>query len=134
VTKRLVVQITANFERNLEDVEHFLTEADAPRAYDQLLDELLETVIPNLEKFPDMGRPFLVREAHSVESANALERLRAKLLQQTTDTTALREYILSDYLVLYVQIDAIVYLLAIRHHRQLAFDFVGQWGRAEHRL
>jgi plasmid stabilization system protein ParE len=134
VTKRLVVQITANFERNLEEVEHFLTEADAPRAYDHLLDELLGTVIPNLESFPDMGRPFLVREAHSVESTNALERLHTKLLQQTTDTTALREYILSDYLVLYVQIDAIVYLLAIRHHRQLAFDFVGQWGGAGHRL
>lgn len=129
MTKRLVVQLTANFERNLEDVEHFLTEADAPRAYDQLLDELLGTVIPNLERFPDMGRTFLVREAHSVESANALERLRAKLLQHTTDTTSLREYILHDYLVLYAQINAIVYLLAIRHHRQLAFDFVGQWGR-----
>ena len=124
MTKRLVVQITANLERNLEEVEHFLTEADAPRAYDHLLDE----------SFPDMGRPFLVREAHSVESTNALERLHTKLLQQTTDTTALREYILSDYLVLYVQIDAIVYLLAIRHHRQLAFDFVGQWGGAGHRL
>lgn len=131
MTKRLVVQLTANFERNLEDVEHFLTEADAPRAYDHLLDELLETVIPNLERFPDMGRPFLVREAHSVESANALERLRAKLLRHTTDPSALREYILHDYLVLYAQIGESVFLLAIRHHRQLAFNFVGQWGSGE---
>jgi hypothetical protein len=35
---------------------------DAPRAYDaSLLEELLDTVIPNLEQFPTMGRPFLAR-------------------------------------------------------------------------
>lgn len=129
--QRVVVQLTANFERNLEEVEHFLSEADAPQAYDYLLDELLGTVIPNLERFPDMGRPFLVREALSVESANGLERLRAKVLQHTTDPNALREYILHDYLVLYAQIGESIFLLAIRHHRQLAFDFVGQWGRGE---
>lgn len=83
------------------------------------------------ELIPDMGRPFLVRDALSVESANGLERLRAKLLQHTTDPNALREYILHDYLVLYAQIGESIFLLAIRHHRQLAFDFVGQWGRGE---
>lgn len=131
MTKRVVVQLTANFERNLEEVERFFSEADAPQAYDHLLDELLGTVIPNLERFPDMGRPFLAREALSVESANGLERLRAKLLRHTTDPSALREYMLHDYLVLYAQIGECVFLLAIRHHRQLAFDFVGQWGRGE---
>ena len=131
MTKRVVVQLTANFERNLEEVEHFLNEADAPQAYDQLLDELLGTVIPNLEKFPNMGRAFLVREVLSVESANGLERLRAKLFRHTTDPSALREYILHDYLVLYALIGESVFLLAIRHHRQLAFNFIGQWGRGD---
>jgi len=30
--------------------------------------------------------------------------------------------------VLYAQIDANLYLLAIRHHRQLSFDFQSHWG------
>ena len=125
---RLTVKLTANFERNLADIEHFLAEAEAPGAYDTLLDELLDTVIPNLERFPGIGRPFLANEARSVETTNALEALRAKLSTLTPDTEALREYILDHYLVLYAQIDASLYLLAIRHHRQLSFDFQSHWG------
>ena len=41
------------------------------------------------------------------------------------------EYILDHYLVLYAQIDANLYLLAIRHHRQLSFDFQSHWGRPQ---
>ena len=44
MAKKPVVKFTANFERNLEDIERSLTEAEAPKAYDGLLDELLETV------------------------------------------------------------------------------------------
>lgn len=124
-----IVKLTANFERNLEDIERFLTEAQAPQAYDALLDELLETVIPNLERFPDMGRSFLARQPGSVETTNSLEALRTKLSALTQDLTALREYILADYLLLYVQIDNTLYLLAIKHHRQLSFDFTSQWSR-----
>ena len=126
--QKLVVKITANFERNLEDIERFLTEAEAPQAYDALLDDLLGTVIPNLERFPDMGRQFLSRTLRSVETTNALDSLRAKLLALTADPGALREYVLADYLLLYAQIDGILYLLAIRHHRQLSFDFESHWG------
>ena len=125
---RLAVRLTANFERNLADIGRFLTEAEAPQAYDALLDELLNTVIPNLGRFPGIGRPFLAHPARSVETTNALEALRAKLSALTPDPEALREYILDHYLVLYVQIDAHLYLLAIRHHRQLSFDFRSHWG------
>lgn len=127
MTKKLTVRLTANFERNLADIEHYLTIAEAPQAYDTLLDELLDAVIPNLERFPSMGRPFLARPTRSVEAANALDALRAKLLTLTTDLEALREYILADYLVLYVQIGENLNLLAIRHHRQLSFDFESLW-------
>jgi len=125
--QKLVVKLTANFERNLEDIEHFLTEAETPQAYDALLDELLGTVISNLERFPDMGRQFLSRTPRSVETTNALDSLRAKLLALTSDPAALREYILADYLLLYAQIGGILYLLSIRHHRQLSFDFESHW-------
>lgn len=125
---RLTVRITANFERNLAEIERFLTEAEAPLAYSALLDELLETVIPNLERFPGIGRPFLAYAVRSVETANALEALRTKWAPLTPDPEALREYILDRYLLLYVQVDATLHLLAIRHHRQLSFDFASHWG------
>jgi plasmid stabilization system protein ParE len=129
MTKQPVIQFTANFERNLEEIELFLTSAGAPQAYDGLLDELLETVIPNLERFPDLGRPFMRQQPRAVETTNALATLRAKLLALTTDSEALREYVLKDYLLLYAQIDGAIFLLAIRHHRQLSFDFDAHWGR-----
>ena len=123
-----VVKLTANFERNLADIEQFLTEAEAPQAFDSLLDELLETVIPNLERFPGMGRPFLNRAVGSVEATNALTTLQAKLQTLVADSNALREYVMDHYLVLYAQTEGAVYLLSIKHHRQVSFDFESHWG------
>ncbi len=128
MAKKPVIKFTAHFERNLDEIERFLASAEAPQAYDGLLDELLETVIPNLERFPGMGRPFMLRQTRSVETTNALATLRAKLLALTTDAEALREYVLKDYLLLNAQIGGAIYLLAIRHQRQLSFDFEGHWG------
>lgn len=129
MAKKIVVKFTENIERNLEDVEHFLTEVEAPQAFDGLLDELLETVVPNLERFPEMGRPFLIRQPRSIETTNALATLRAKLSALSQDADALREYVLKDYLLLYALIGRTIYLLAIRHQQQLSFDFEGHWGR-----
>ena len=123
MAKRAVVKLTANFERNLEDIERFLAAEDIPQAFDHLLDELLVTVISNLERFPEMGRPFLSRRPGSVETTNGVASLRSKLSALTKDPEALREVLLAHYLVLYAQIDGAMYLLAIRHQRQLSFDF-----------
>lgn len=118
------IKLGANFEHNLADVEAYLAQAEAPSAYAALLDELLDTVIPNLERYPAMGRLFLDRPAGSVEGDKALQKLRARLGEGE-----LREYILREYLVLYLREGALVYLLCIRHHRQLSFDFDQLWGR-----
>ncbi|RCX08506.1 hypothetical protein [Extensimonas vulgaris] len=56
MTNRVTIKITANFERNLADIEQFLIEAEAPQAFDVLIDELLGTVLPNLEQFPNKFR------------------------------------------------------------------------------
>lgn len=77
MARKPVVKFTAHFERNLEGIEPFRADVKAPQAFDRLLDELLDTVIPNLERFPEMGRPFLARLSHSVETTNALAALRA---------------------------------------------------------
>jgi uncharacterized protein with von Willebrand factor type A (vWA) domain len=41
---------SANFERNLEAIERFLLDTEAPQVFDALLDQLMDTVVPNLER------------------------------------------------------------------------------------
>lgn len=120
--RRVTIKLTANFERNLEAIAAFLASVDAQLTYDRLLDDLADTLIPNLENFPALGRPFLVRPVGSVEVANALERLKIK-----PPYDELREYLFTDYMVLYSQLDNVIHLLAIKHHRQLSFDFPSLW-------
>jgi hypothetical protein len=88
---------------------------------------LRATVIPNLRRFPRIGRRYL---ANPPQSAEALAQL-ACLPVGAPD--ALREYLHGDDLLLYTVVDAkpasraTVYLLSIRHHRQLSFDFARLW-------
>ncbi|MDE1953157.1 MAG: type II toxin-antitoxin system RelE/ParE family toxin [Betaproteobacteria bacterium] len=126
MTVKHTVKLTGNFERNLEGLETFLVKAEAPHAFDALLDELTDTVIPNLESFPGMGRLFLERPARSVEVANGLARL-AKQLGSLAKDGEVREYVMTHYLLLYARIKGTVYLLSIRHQRQLSFDFEALW-------
>jgi len=128
VAGRHIIKLTANFERNLEEMEAFLLEAQAPQAFDALLDELTDTVIPNLERFPGMGRLFFERPTRSVEASNGIDELRRKLKALARDGE-IREYVMSHYLLLYARFDTTIYLLSIRHHRQLSFDFQSQWTR-----
>ena len=59
-----------------------------------------------------------------MEATNALTALQAKLQTLVADSNALREYVMDHYLVLYARFDASVYLLSIKHHKQLSFDFL----------
>ena len=121
------VELTASFLERLDAVEAFLVEADAGLAFDDLLAELRAAVIPNLWRFPRIGRRYL---ANPPQSAEALAQL-AVLPAGAPD--ALREYLHGDYLMLYTVVDASteakssMYLLSIRHHRQLSFDFARLW-------
>ena len=126
MTAHHTVKLTANFERNLEEVEVFLSEAETPQAFDALLGELTETVIPNLERYPGMGRLFLERPARSVEVANGIDRL-TRQLDAIAKDGEVREYVMTHYLLLYAHIGGAVYLLSIRHQRQLSFDLASHW-------
>lgn len=121
-TKRCSVRVTANFEANLEAIQAFLSEADAQQAFPALLDDLVEQVIPALEHHPQIGRAFLSREVRSVEARQRIKRISSRL-----GTTSLREYIAGDFLLLYAVQDKTVYLLSIKHHRQLSFDLSAHW-------
>jgi plasmid stabilization system protein ParE len=117
------VELTASFLERLDAVEAFLTEVDAAFAFDELLAELRATVIPNLARFPRIGRRYLDNPPQSAEALAQLATLPAGA------AGGLREYLHGDYLMLYAAIDAstTVYLLSIRHHRQLSFDFARLW-------
>jgi len=125
-TRRSTVKFTANFEANLDIIHAFWAKSDYPQGYDRLLNELGDTVIPNLERFPAMGRPFMARRAESIEAVFAQEKLQAQLAQLGDDSD-IRQYLMDDYLVLYAIIDQTVYLLSVRHHKQLSFDFARLW-------
>lgn len=130
MTHHLNVKLTANFEQNLADIEQFLLEVEAPQAFDGLLDELLGTVVPNLERFPGLGRPFFNRAIGSVEATNAMAALQAKLAVVVGASVAsLREYVMAHYLVLYLQAGDTLFLLSVKHQRQLSFDFEAHWGQ-----
>jgi len=118
------VELTVSFLERLESIESFLMEADAASAYDDLLAELRSEVIPNLGRFPLVGRRYL---DHPPQSAEALAQLAAL---PSGAPTKLREYLSGDYLFLYTENEsaAVVTLLTIRHHRQLSFDFAKLWG------
>lgn len=117
------VRLTVNFKNNLAAIEAFYTGIEASRGFEIVIDELLDTAVPNLARFPHMGRPFLDHTARSVEVTAAQAMLRAKL-----GSADLREYILKTTVVLYFHQGAVVHLLAVKHHRQLSFDFEHLWG------
>ena len=117
------VELTASFLERLNSIEAFLGEANAAFAFDDLVDNIRTTVIPNLRRFPRIGRPYLANPPQSAEALALLASL------PVGAANALREYLHGDYLMLYTVIDETetVYLLSIRHHRQLSFNFAGLW-------
>jgi len=123
--KRYRVELTASFLERLDAIEAFLLQSDAGFAFDALLAELRATVIPNLRRFPCIGRRYLASPPRSAEALTQLAALPAGA------PDALREYLHGDYLMLYsaMESEATLYLLSIRHHRQLSFDFAKLWPR-----
>lgn len=113
------VERTTTFLERLESIEAFLREADAPHAYDALLAALRDTVIPNLRRFPRMGRRYLDQPPQSAESIAQLGDLPAGAAD------GLRVLSSGDYLILYAEVNdrSTVYLLSICCHRRLSFDF-----------
>ncbi|MCW0423624.1 hypothetical protein [Xanthomonas sacchari] len=62
------VELTESFLASLDAIEVFLLDADAAAAFDDLLAELRTTVVPNLQRFPRIGRPYLDTPPQSAEA------------------------------------------------------------------
>jgi hypothetical protein len=128
----LEVRYTANFETNLQSIEIFWADNKYPAGYDRLLDELIDTVVTHLERHPRLGRSFMSRSPESVEAQDQLARLQAKMAAYAQPAD-MREYVMTDYVVLYAVLDAtaalpsVIYLVSIKHHKQLSFDLERLW-------
>ena len=120
--RRLTPVFTENFATNLDAIRAFLGD-EAGEAFARLLNRLLDDLVPTLSQFPRSGRPFLAQPTGSLETRRALRRLR-RLLLPSDD---LREFILGDYLVLYLIRDRSIVFPAIKHHLQLSFDLPRFW-------
>jgi plasmid stabilization system protein ParE len=120
--KRLTAVFTENFSENLEAIRIFLGPEGRAR-FERLLDRLFDDLIPTLCRFPRSGRVFLAHPIRSVEARTAIRRLK-RLLRAGEDV---REFILDEYLLLYLVRDARIIFLAVEHHLQLSFDLHQFW-------
>jgi serine/threonine-protein kinase RIO1 len=67
---RIQVELTASFIERLQSIEVFLTDAAAPQAYDELLDGLRRTVIPNLPPLKTPARLQSLRDECFIDSVS----------------------------------------------------------------
>ncbi|CAI4032853.1 Type II toxin-antitoxin system RelE/ParE family toxin [Nitrospira tepida] len=111
-----------NFSANLTAIEVFLG-PDGRRRFTRLLDRLFDDIIPTLCRFPRSGCSFLERTVQSTKAETLVKDLR-RMLRPGDD---LREYVMDDYLILYLVRRNEVIFLSIKHHRQLSFDLAQFW-------
>jgi hypothetical protein len=121
--RRLPVRATANFQRSLERIEAFLDSAQASTEFDAVVQRLVDDIVPTLGRYPELGADFLGRAPLSTDGRV----LFAKVASLLGPASSLRQLVTGDYILLYAVRKEAVYLLAIRHHRELSFDFMGHW-------
>ena len=98
-------------------------EPEGRASFRRLLGRLFDDIVPTLCRFPQSGRPLLNHAVRSLEAQALVDRLRASLRKGDD----LREFIVDDYIVLYLIRANRLYFLAIKHHRQLSFDLRRFW-------
>jgi len=120
--RRRAPVFTESFANNLDSIRLFL-EPEGRLAFRRLLDRLFDDIVPMLCRHPASGRRFLSHPVRSLE-AQALATRLAGILARGDD---LREFVVDDYLLLYLLRGDRIIFLAIKHHRQLSFDLDQFW-------
>lgn len=113
---------TENFDKNLNGIQDFFG-MEGKTAFERLLDRLFDDIVPTLCHFPQAGRSFLKLDVRSLESKKLASRLKS-MLGKTDD---IRQFIVDDYLILYLIQKGKIVFLSIKHHRQLSFDLEKFW-------
>lgn len=120
--KRRTPVFTENFTLNLDAIRLFL-EPEGSAAFGRLLNRLFDDIAPMLCRHSQSGRIFLQHPIRSKEARSFSRKLKT-LLKKGDE---LREFIVDDYLVLYLLRGRQVIFLSIKHHRQLSFDLRRFW-------
>ena len=81
-------------------------------------EDLFERILPALQRNADIGRPFALRKLGSQTEAVLLVEL-APLL--ATHFAAAREWVEREFTILYIVTPDKVYLVNLKHHRQLGY-------------
>lgn len=113
---------TENFSNNLSSIQTFLGSGGAS-FFQRVLDRLFDEGVPTLCRFPKSGRSFLSRAIRSKEGKTLLNKVHGRL----GENDDLREFIMDDYLLLYLVRGNQIVFLSIKHHRQLSFDLRRFW-------
>lgn len=115
------VEAAPNFLANLDSAHQFFLVQDADSA-DARLTKLkadLREMIAILAWSPASGRPARFLTAKSAQAT-----LKTNAVQQLAEQAglpSLREYVVSQFIVLYAHSDTDVVLLALKHQRQLVY-------------
>lgn len=115
------VSAAPNFATNLQQAQAFFETQDLPSSAERMnrLKAELREMKTMLAWSPASGRTARFLNGRSVQT-----RLKAASVMQLAVDAGLphlREYVLAQHLVLYAHSDSEVVLLALKHHRQLAY-------------
>lgn len=118
---KVKVQPTQNFLDNLAEAQAFfaLQDADSAALRMKKLRTELQEMVNVLRWSPGSGRPARFIQGKSAQAQLRLEQVRR--LAKVAGLPMLREFIASQYVVLYAHSDAQVVLLSMRHQRQLTY-------------
>jgi hypothetical protein len=117
------IEAAQSFVRNVRSAHEFMQQQDAGSAqirHDALLARLKEAR-EHLRYNPAAGRPARFIEAHSVQGRAMAAR--ALALATAHGVPELRELIVKPHVLLYAHGRNRVVLLALKHERQLVFEF-----------
>ena len=123
------VRATRHFATSQQAVLAFMRAQDPDTAVARFQTMLLELqdVVRRLSWAPASGRPARFLDAASVQGRALAQQARA--LAATLGAPHLREAVLQRYLLLYAHSDSEVFLLALKHERQLAYQLPAPAGR-----
>lgn len=113
---------TENFSSNLTAIQTFLG-PEREAVFQQLLNRLFDEIVPTLCRFPQSGRSFLAHHIHSTTTETLVRKLHSRIKKGDE----LREFVVDDYLLLYLLSGNRLVFLCVKHHRQLSFDLKRFW-------
>ena len=113
---------TENFTANLDEIQSFLS-VEGRSAFQGLLIRLFDDICPQITRFPLSGRSFLGHHAGSTDADELIENVQRRV----RPGDELREFVVDNYIVLYLVRRTRIYFIAIKHHRQLSFDLRRFW-------